>query len=223
MPISSFTLLAPYLTIKERRLLRVMLQRAGLDDYEPSLAESMDEVDSRHVLSVGKAALDMWHEYGLVQVGAHHGSVFRHWHPAIGHLVIMQTLHPGSLMQLTIGGHEAKDAMGRDLANFRRVLGGEVIAGMPAATHFRMTMCGACARPGRKKAGGGGERRAAVMWEERLDGAGLCEDHWRGRSKIVRRDKARGKKPNPSSKAAQLDGQLEMLPGDGSHIIVSKG
>lgn len=204
-------------------MLKVMLQKAGFTTTGLEFADTLATCPTRHVLSVGRAALDTWHDYGLVQIGAHHGCVFRHWDPAIGHRVVMVLHHPATLLQLTIGGYEAKDQMAFDLVRWRGVVSGQV-----NTRDLAQKMCGACGgRRGSKTGGGGGSgpvRRPAEHWVDELDGCGLCDDHFRGRAKIIKKAsaKSRGPRAKPSTREAQIAGQTEAFP-DGQHLIITKG
>ena len=209
---TDFSVLAPDLDTPARRMLKVMMQKAGMTTAGLDFADTLAACPTRHVLSVGKAALDTWHEFGLIQVGAHHGNVFSHWTPGLGHRVIMVIHHPGTLMQLTITGYEAKDQMGFDLMRWRGVLDGR--GGIEACRQ------GSCGRCGGRRGKGWPQHRPAEHWVAELDGCGLCEDCYRGRSKIVK--KKRGKRVEPSSREGQIEGQLEMLPGSGERVMVSK-
>jgi hypothetical protein len=216
--VTDFSVLAPDLDTPHRRMLKVMLQKAGMVTAGLPIVDTLAECPTRHVLSVGKSGLDTWHDFGLIQVGAHHGNVFSHWTPptatsSAGHRVIMVVHHPGTLMQLTITGYEAKDQMGFDLMRWRGLLDGRV-----AREACRQTTCGKCLS---RRGKGGPVHRPAEHWVVELDGCGLCEDCYRTRGKIVRREKK--KRVNPSSREAQIQGQLEMLPGDGTRVVVAKG
>lgn len=200
-----FALLAPGMDRRETRLLSIMLERAGLES--PRVMESWREVDARYVLSVGKAAVDLWHEFGLIQVGAHHGYLFDHRASNGKSYDIMVVQHPGTLMQMSLVGHQAKDDMTSDLRAWSRVLEGVI-----APSQLAMPNCAVCLRGKDKR------RRTAEFWEPRLDGVGLCDDHWRKRAQISRRPKKRIEK---SSREAQIKGQGEMVP-DGRHVMVAK-
>jgi hypothetical protein len=50
----------------------------------------------------------------------------------------------------------------------------------------------------------------ATMWAEELDGVGLCDMHWTKRGQI--KSKKVKKRVNPSSREAQLQGQMGMFP-----------
>lgn len=206
--VAAFSVLAPDLDVPARRLLKVMLQRADLEVEGTDFHGTLEACPTRHVLSVGKAALDVWHDFGLIQVGAHHGCMFRHWTPNIGHRAIMVLHHPGSAMQMSFGGYEARDQIQFDLARWRGVIGGQV----DSRNLCQMT-CGRCLGRRRNPA-----RRPAQHWVEELDGCGLCEDCYRARSKITRKTP---KKPNRSKPEAQIAGQLEMI-ADGRRVLMPK-
>lgn len=197
-----YAVLAPELSDTEHRLLRVMLNNAGLWDQTHLIADHPRDINAKYVLSVGKAALDLWHEYGLIQVGAHHGCTFQH-----DGRIIMVLLHPGTLLQQTLVGHEAKGQMMTDLLTWGRVLDGQDGDQLP-----RMSTCAPCLKGKDKR------QRRAEFWEPRLDYVGLCDDHWRKRAQIGKKAKPRVEK---SSKAAQIPGQGEMIP-DGRRVIVAK-
>lgn len=192
-----------------QRLLHALLVTAGLRDYT-AVERWEDTARGDLVVSVGKAALDLWHQWGLIQVGHQHGQVFTR-----DGRTIMVLEHPGSAMQLGFVGRSAKDNMKADLARFRSLT--------QQAPYWRelmqMTMCGGCQRTRMK--GGGGMARWAAHWPEELDGAGLCEEHYRKRGNI----KSRWKKPrvDRSKREAQMPGQGEMWAGDGTRATVMKG
>lgn len=208
--IVEFSILAPELDNGARKMLRIVMQKSGLD--YPGDHARLEDCATRHVLSVGKAGLDAWHEYGIIGIGLHHGNLFRHWDSLIGHRIIMPIHHPALLLQTSFGGYEAKDQMLFDLARWRGVVEGEV-----AWDALRQMTCGKC---GTRRGKGGSVSRPAEHWVAELDGCGLCEDCYRGRAKIGK--KVRGKKPKPGTREAQMPGQMEMLPGDGTRIVVSK-
>ena len=205
-----YSVLAPELDVPARRMLKVVMQKSGLTTHDVEFGATLEDCPTRHVLSVGKAALDTWHEFNCIGITAHHGNVFQHWDGGrLGHRVIMVLHHPGALMQLSMGGYEAKDQMLFDLARWRGVVSGEVKAEV-----LRQGDCGRCMM----KRGKGQRRVRAEHWVEEVDRCGLCEDCYRGRGKITRRPK---KRVNPSAREAQVEGQLEMIP-DGLHVILAK-
>lgn len=160
-----------------------------------------------HILSVGKAALDLWHPFGLIQVGTHRGNVFTH-HDTLGrHYLIMVIEHPGTLMQLSITGHQAKENMTRDLNAWSLILDGI------SPTNYKMKSCAGCVKSKRSP-------HPAGFWDPRLNNVGLCDDHWRRRARYRKKP---AKKINPSKAEAQMAGQLEMMPGDGTRVRVPKG
>ncbi len=202
-----FSILAPDLDAPSHKMLRILVDKSAMDMAE--VASTLANCHTRHVLSVGKAALDTWHDYGLIGVVAHHGNLFRHWDSLIGHRVIMPVHHPAVVFQQRFGGWEVKDQMLFDLARWRGVVTGET-----GYEELKQQSCGRCATRRRNST-----RRPAEHWVAELDGCGLCEDCYRGRSKITK--KAKSVKPKPGSKAAQLPGQLEMIP-DGRQILIPK-
>ncbi len=209
-----FAILAPDLTRQESKILQAMLQKVGLHpDGAPELVDQLPNLH-QHVLSVGKAALDIWHHYGLVQVGAHHGTMFTHRDPRGFRYEVMVLQHPGTALQRTLPGFEAKQQMVVDLERWRLVLEGRV-----SADRLRMEGCARCLAT-RVKAGFTPPRRRAEFWVEELDAVGLCDDHWRTRGRIVRKDRVKVER-NKSKREAQIAGQGEMI-ADGQHIMVSK-
>ncbi len=208
-------ILAPDLEVPHGRVLKAQLQAAGLPTPPPLHTwEQVDATPNSKILSVGKAALDLWHEYGLVRVGDHHGVTFqtrgRQGVGSRGRLYdVMVVEHPGTLMQQSFIGHSARDHMARDLMHWRKVLEGRLFA-----RDLRGKWCVRCA--GAKRVV---YKREACEWDARVDGVGLCEDHWRSRAKIQRVERV--KKVNRSSKEGQMKGQMEMVP-DGRHIMVTK-
>ena len=191
-----FAILAPDLDKPGERLLRALIVRGGLVWSEPIMELSdARNPESALVLSVGKAGLDAWHEWGLVQANRDHGKMFE-YRDALGYRFdIMQIQHPGLAMQRTLPGFTAKQDIGEDLNVWVGVL-----MGLVEPEHLRMTRCGRCKE---------GERwRKAEYWWEGVDGAGLCEDHWRGRGRIVKKEKPRPKK---GTVEAQIEGQMEMM------------
>lgn len=202
-----FSILATNLTTQDAKLLAVALRHVGLPT--PAPVPALDA--TRFVLSVGKAGLEVWHDFGLVQVSANHGDVFTHRAASGRTYTIMQLLHPGAMQQMSITHHSAREDMVRDLERWRMVLGG-------AGGHgFFPPMCGGCQKS---------KRTIRVMpaehWVPELDGVGLCDDHYRRRSQYRRKEprvSAKGK----SKMEHQVPGQLEMLPGDGTQVRVSKG
>lgn len=209
----AFSVLAPDILtdLSSRRMLKVMMGKAGFTTTGLEITDTLASCPTRHILSVGKAGLDAWHEYNLIGIGAHHGSVFRHWDPAIGHRIIMVLHHPATLSQLSITGYEAKDQMAFDLARWRGVVSGQV-----NSEGLRQATCGRCAM---RRGKAGPTRRPAEHWVLELDWCGLCEDCYRARGKIIK--KSRGKKPKPGTREAQIAGQTEAFP-DGQHLMVSK-
>lgn len=199
-------LLPENLTPREGGMLRAALRSQRVP--EPMATRDRIEPGDRLVLSVGKSALDTWHEFGLILVGANHGDVFRHrtTGTAAGVARIMVLEHPGAMLQLKFDGRQARENYKRDLGLWRGVLeGGEVSE--PRA-------CGGCLKSK------GNWPRVAAYWVDELDGVGLCEDHWRRRARYRVK---RAKKPNPSSREAQMAGQLEGFGFVGERAVVAKG
>lgn len=205
-----FSILAPDLDTPARRMLKVMMGKAGMAPIgQLTIHQTLGDCEVRNILSIGKAGLDVWHDFGIIGVGAHHGNVFRHWSASQrAHVRIMVLHHPGSLMQLTFAGHEAKDQMAFDLARWRGVLEGRV-------EDLRQQTCGRCAT---RRGKTGPTRRPAEHWVMELDDCGLCEDCYRARGKITRK---KAKRTEPSKAEAQIAGQLEMIP-DGQHVMLAK-
>jgi len=191
-----YAILAPDLDKPAERLLRALVARANLRWSEPITELSAARLIGSGgglVLSVGKAGLDAWHEWGLVQANRDHGKMFEHRDPLGYRFDIMQLQHPGLAMQRTLPGFTAKQDIGEDLNVWMGVL-----MGLVEPEHLRMGRCGRCKEPTRR----------ATYWWDRVDGAGLCEDHWRGRGKIVKKERPRPKK---GSVEAQIEGQMEMM------------
>ncbi len=204
--VSDFTVLTGELDIVERRMMVAMLVSAGLRSAHDWTTTWPPSDNTSYVLSVGKDALDQWHQWGLVQVGANHGSVFVH-----DRVNVMVIEHPGTLLQRSFAGHGARTTMRADLATFQHLLHGiEVRADMK--------WCGVCQRTRVK--GGGGRRRLATYWVEELDGAGLCDEHYRRRGTIKSRWKK--EKVKPGTREAQVKGQMEMYAGTGEKLVVRK-
>ena len=187
-----YSILAPDLERPHLRLLRAILRQAQLPDVTP--LDDLAQLPTVHpfILSFGKVALDEWHDFGLIHIGAHHGRMFTH--PIAGRTRgIMVLHHPATLMQLSFTGYQAKDDMRADLLAFRKVLEGRL-----RVEDLRVTRCVKC------KEG----PRLVVGYEARLDGVGLCEDHWRKRAKFTKKAAPR---PKPGTPEAQIPGQLAMI------------
>ncbi len=221
-----FAVLAPDLELSHGRVLKAQLMNAGLPTPPPlhewraveeRRARGMDDEHAApltHVLSVGRAALDTWHDFGLIQVGDHRGTTFETRGRTDGRLYhIMVIEHPGTLMQQSFVGHTARDHMRDDLMHWRKVLEHRIVAG-----DLHGKWCVKCAVK-RRSQGHFPIRREAVEWDARVDGVGLCEDHWRRRSQITRVE--RKPRVHPSTRTGQISGQGEMVP-DGQHIMVAK-
>lgn len=199
-----FSILAPHLPDEDARLLRVAIQAAGLPWTAPT-----DALSSTHVLSVGKAGLDVWHDFGLIQVGANHGDTFTHRARNGRRHVIMVVEHPSAMRQLSaFGKYSAREDMVKDLTRWHRKL--------TAGTDLRPGNCGGCMKSRDSRV------RSAEWWVEELDGVGLCDDHYRKRGKYQRKNKVvpvkdRGKIEH------QITGQREMFGGDGTRVMVDKG
>lgn len=202
-----FSVLSGPLSTAEAKWLQIMLEKAGLNIALPTHITPDLTTCLPLVLSIGKDGVDAWHEFGLVQVGAHHGLVFTKFHANGKRYTIMPIQHPGTLMQRSMVGWQARDDMVADLNAFRAIIDN------PLASRVGMRYCAACVkgRPARQ--------RPAEFYVTELDGVGLCDDHYRRRAKFTRRPTPRIEK---SSRAAQLPGQGEMIP-DGQHVIVAKG
>lgn len=202
--------LAPDLERPHQRLLHALLIAADLRDYD--IVERWDDTTRGDlVVSIGKAALDLWHQWGLVQVGNQRGEVFQR----DGRTIIVME-HPGAAMQMSFGGASARGAMQQHLATVRAFLDDPERLFEVAA----MSMCGGCQRTRVK--GGGGRARPATHWVAELDGAGLCDEHWRKRGNIKSRW-AKKARVDPSKREAQVKGQGEMWAGDGTRVTVMKG
>lgn len=159
------------------------------------------------VVSVGKAALDLWHQWGLIQVGSQSGQIFTH-----DGRTVMVLEHPGTMMQLGWVGNDAKRRAKGAMSRLAAV----VAYGVEDVD--RMVVCGGCQRTRVK--GGGGRHRVATHWPEELDGAGLCDEHWRKRGSI--KSKWRKARVDKSTREAQVPGQREMFAGDGTRVVVRK-
>lgn len=203
-----YTILAPHLDTSHAKLLRVAATSVHLPVTSPP-ADSLDQCHTRHILSVGKDGLDAWHDFGLIRVGANHGDLFTH-RAANGRTYrVMVVEHPGAMQQLSFGGHTARDNMVADLRRWRMVLDGAPSSG------YYPAMCGGCLKMREPK------HRPAEHWVEELDGVGLCDDHWRKRAQY-RRKRATVKVKDRGKMENQIPGQMEMLPGDGTKVRVSK-
>lgn len=203
-------ILAPDLDRPQSRILKAVAVSAGLSDYEvvETWAAALAMADpGSWIVSAGKAALDQWHQWGLVQVGAQRGQTFHH-----DGRYVMVIEHPGTLMQQSMMGHDARKVMRVDLAMLAHRLQSDLM------NMAHMTLCGRCQRTRVK--GGGGRTRIATRWVEELDDAGLCEECYRKRGTI----KSRWKKPrvNAGAREAQIKGQREMFAGDGTRVVVRK-
>lgn len=208
-----FAILAPNLTDRDTKLLRAALTHVRLPIPVP--VDVLPDSQPRHILSVGKAALDIWHDFGLIQVGANHGDVFVHRRMDGRHFFIMVLEHPGAMDQLSaFGKYSAREDMVRDLTRWRLVL--ESVASGKVGTHgWHPGTCGGCLK--RR----GGIPRPAEHWVDEMDGVGLCEDHYRRRGRYNRKRKVvpvkdRGKIEH------QIEGQREMFGGDGTRVMVDK-
>lgn len=201
-----FTILAPDLDTHQTRLLRAALTSTHL----AWTALSNTLADDHHVLSVGKAGLDVWHDFGLIKVGTNHGDLFTH-RAVTGHTYTVMVLeHPGTLQQQSIVGHLARDNMVRDLDAWGRVL-----VGLADTMTLGPTLCGGCLKMREPK------HRPAVEWVAELDGVGLCDDHYRRRASY-RRKVPRVARKDVGKMESQIVGQMEAFPGDGTRLVVSK-
>lgn len=204
-----FAILAPDLDTPQTKLLRAALTSVRLPWVEP--VDTLPRDATRHVLSVGREAVKVWHDFGLIRIGANHGDVFTHRHPVTAQsYTIMVLEHPGTLQQLSIVGHQARDNMTTDLRRWRMILDDLIDADV-----FTAEWCGGCLKMRDPK------HRPAEHWVEELDGVGLCEDHYRKRSNYRRKSrtvpvKDRGKMEH------QIAGQREMFGGDGTKVMVTK-
>lgn len=204
-----FTILAPDLSDSDTRLLRVALSHVGLPWAPPT---DVLPTHVRHVLSVGKAGLDVWHDFGLVHVGANHGETFEHRASSGRAYVIMVLLHPGAMNQLSITKHSAREDMVRDLGRWRSLMEGDA-----SFYATKPSMCGGCQKSRNTR-----RVMPAEHWLSELDGVGLCDDHWRRRAQY-RRKVTRVAAKDKGKMEHQIPGQIEMLPGDGTKVRVSKG
>lgn len=215
----TFAILAPDLSASDARLLRVALSHCRLPWVEP--VARLEDATSRLVLSVGKAGLDVWHEFGLVHVGANHGETFRHRARDGRVYTIMMLLHPGAMQQLSITRHSAREDMVRDLTRW-----GDVVEGARAGRviGYGPTMCGGCQKA-RPRAGGAKRVLPGVHEVAELDSVVLCEDHYRKRAQYKAKKKPRVKERDRGKSEHQIPGQGEMLPGDGTEarVVVAKG
>jgi hypothetical protein len=212
--VTAFALLAPDLTPSHLKLLRAAASHPAVMLHLPDTIARDLSTAPTHVLSVGKSALDVWHDFGLVQVGVNHGDVFTHRSPTTGRThKIMVVEHPGNMAQtrMEFGAGKvltAREDMVRDLGRWGFVLRGKGT--------FHPDVCGGCLKSTKSKL-----HRSAVYWLDELDGVGLCEDHYRARANYRRKRvvvpvKDRGKTEH------QIPGQMEMLPGDGTKVMVAK-
>lgn len=203
-----FAILAPDLQPDHARLLRAAFNHVRLE-WEAPVDSLPSTGHPRNVLSVGRAGLDAWHDFGLIGVGANHGDVFTHRAPVGGRsYTIMVVEHPGAMAQLSMTKHSAREDMVRDLTRWRDML----IGGW--GQKYPSLVCGGCLK--RR----GGIVRPAEHWADELDGVGLCEDHYRRRANYTRKRRTvkvadRGKPEH------QIPGQGEMF-ADGQKVMVSK-
>lgn len=201
-------ILAPGLDATQAKLLRVAVQRAGLPWTDP--VPDLSTVASRFVISAGKDALDSWHDFGLIRVGRNHGDLFTHRQPTTArtfHIMVVE--HPGAMQQMRFDGMAARDNMLADLARLEHIMRDTAIS------LARSRLCGGCLRA--KDA----RDRTAEFWVEELDMVGLCDDHYRRRAQYKRKVKRVAKK-DAGKMEHQIEGQMEMLPGDGTRVMVSK-
>lgn len=201
-----YVILAPELDRAHDRILRAMLGQARLPlaPVIETWAEVVKlEAGARVVASFGKTALDQWHDYGLIRVGNQHGNMFRHATPST-RLVhdIMVLHHPGTLLQQSMAGYGAKGEMRRDLTELLNLLAGTV-----RPEDLRMPRCAKCQNARVK--GGGGKSIPAQHWPEEIDTVGLCEVHYNKRGQIRGKSTIK-KRVNPTSHAAQIEGQMSM-------------
>ena len=203
-----FAILAPHLDAAQAKIFRVAVERARLSWTPP--VDALPDDGTRYVLSAGKDALDIWHDFGLVQVKRNHGDLYTHRAVSGRTFHIMVVEHPGAMQQLRFNGMEARDNMLRDLARWRETLT-DMRHGL-----LRARWCGGCAKMREPR------DRPAEFWVEELDMAGLCDDHYRKRAQY-RRKETRVRVKDRGKMEHQIDGQIEMLPGDGTRVMVSKG
>lgn len=201
----TFSILAPDLNDGDARLLRAALSHCHLPYPEP--ATRLSDC-GRLVLSVGKAGLDGWHQYGLVHVGANHGETYTHRARDGRKHTIMVVQHPGAMAQLSMTKHSAREDMVRDLTRWRDVVDSN------GRTTYGPVMCGGCQKSRRVT-----RVMPGVHVAEELDGVMLCEDHWRRRAQYKVKE-ARMKAKDKGKMEHQIPGQGEMLPGDGTQVRV---
>lgn len=205
-----YAILAPNLDAYATKLLRVALSDSRLPWVEP--VDRLPDDGTRFVLSAGKEALGIWHDFGLIRVHANQGSVFTHVDPVTArthHLMVVE--HPGAMAQMSLTRHDARADMRRNLMAW-----GWLIANLHrGATMPRSTLCGGCLKAREPR------ERPAEHWVAELDMVGLCEDHYRKRAQYRRKVKRVARK-DKGKMEHQIDGQMEMLPGDGTKVMVSK-
>lgn len=202
-----FAILAPNLDATQTKLLRAAITQSRLEWTLPT--DALPDPPVRHVLSAGREALNVWHDFGLIKIGANHGDVFRHTSPTTGRSYAVMVLeHPGTMQQLSIEGHRARDDMLRDLRRWREVL--------EQGAEWQSYWCGGCLKQRDSV------RRPAEHWSNELDGVGLCDDHYRRRANY-RRKRTVVKIADRGKTEHQIPGQMEMLPGDGTRVRVTKG
>lgn len=207
-----FAILAPHLDTRDTKFLKSALSSARLPLVTPT--DTLPTDDTRFVLSAGKDALDVWHDFGLIRVGANHGHVFSHVHPVSGrtyHIMVVE--HPGAMAQTSLGiARDARERMKRDLMEWTHLLSNlSRGARMP-----RSTVCGGCLKHKDVL-----HRRRVEHLVAELDMAGLCDDHYRKRA-AYKRKVPRVAKKDAGKSEHQIAGQVEAFPGDGTRLVVSK-
>jgi hypothetical protein len=207
-----YTLLAPALEPQHTKLMVAATNAAHLH-HPTTVTDTMPA--SGYVLSVGKAALDIWHDFGLIQVGANHGDVFT-TRRSTGTCVVMVVKHPGEMAQMQFSvhkAHSAREDMVRDLTRWRLLLEGSEAAG--GHDHgFHSPICGGCMKLRDSRV------RAAEFWVDELDRVGLCDDHYRRRGKYNRKRKTVPVKDRGKIEY-QVPGQRQMF-ADGERVMVDK-
>lgn len=156
---------------------------------------------TRTVVSFGKSGVNAWHRWGVVRV-SDHGTTFHRPDNADGYW-IMVCEHPAGVMQQTAWGHGVKENI---MAELKFVI--ECVWSLKAESAVmskRMgERCLQCLH-------GRDPRRVNVqhyLWE--ADAIAMCEDHWRRRVNVKIKKVAK-KRVHPSSREAQLVGQIELV------------
>lgn len=178
---------------RELQLLQAITGKLGLSPISCNWVHTWTQVmagGSEWVVSLGKAGLEEWHQWGQVQVNMH-GTMFRrdHWNVMVGE-------HPGGGFQRTAWGYGVKEHLRDEIASFNAAR-----MGLVDSDELLGKWCVRCLR-GRE-----GKRVLVHAYLHEADWIGLCERHWRKRAEVTKVTRERVKK---GSREAQIEGQEEM-------------